>query len=149
VRTLKIPLIKGRLCDRSDTPESQPVAIINTSLVNLYWRNPGGSAKEMGPAFIKADEDPIGQQIRIAGSRPTEAYGPWRTIVGIVGDVKQHGLEWPRPGRSRVSCSASRRRIPATLGAVAALLTVVTLVASYMPARSATRVDPLEGLRSE
>jgi ABC-type antimicrobial peptide transport system permease subunit len=38
---------------------------------------------------------------------------------------------------------------PATLGAVAALLTIVTLVASSMPARSATRVDPLEGLRSE
>src|SRR4029434_4812292 len=37
-------------------------------------------------------------------------------------------------------------RDPATLGAVAALLTVVTLLASYMPARSATRVDPAEAL---
>ena len=35
--TLKIPLIRGRSFDRSDTPDSQPVAIINTSLVNLYW----------------------------------------------------------------------------------------------------------------
>jgi putative ABC transport system permease protein len=38
---------------------------------------------------------------------------------------------------------------PATLGAVAALLTVVTYWPCYMPARSASRVDPLEALRSE
>ena len=95
--TLKIPLIKGRSFDRSDTPESQPVAIITTSLVNLYWRNRGGDAKERGPAFINADEDPIGQQIRLAAGRPTEGYGPWRTIVGIVGDVKQHGLDQDTP----------------------------------------------------
>jgi ABC-type lipoprotein release transport system permease subunit len=40
-------------------------------------------------------------------------------------------------------------RDPATLGAVAALLTVVTLLACYMPARSAASIDPSEALRSE
>jgi putative ABC transport system permease protein len=282
--TLKIPLIKGRSFDRSDTPDSQPVAIINASLANLYWK---ARADESNfSAFVRQDEDPIGQQIRLAGSRPTEGYGPWRTIVGIVGDVKQHGLDQDPPqqiflpvvqqtrttvfavARTRGSVSSlsietairdldrsvpvfndrtveqvmreasSRRRVAAivlsvfagaavllaaiglygviaqtvterrqeigvrmalgatdaqilrmflrhalivvaigigagiagavaageslatlvfgvtvndavTLGTVAALLTAVTLLACYMPARSATRVDPSEALRSE
>ena len=55
------------------------MAIINNSLARKYWPN----------------EDPIGKQIR--QGYPSEPYGPWRTIVGVVGDIKQHGVDQETP----------------------------------------------------
>jgi putative ABC transport system permease protein len=77
--TLRIPLLKGRYFDLSDTPNSLPVAIINNSVAKAYW----------------PDQTPIGKQIR-GGSHGNE-YGPVRTVVGVVGDIKQHGVDQETP----------------------------------------------------
>ncbi len=72
-RTLGIPLREGRGFAASDGPQSQPVALIDETLARRHW--PTGS--------------PLGQRIQLGSS----GAGPWLTIVGVVGHVKQAGLD--------------------------------------------------------
>jgi putative ABC transport system permease protein len=73
---LGIPLIRGRLFDEHDGPDSRHVAVISESLAGERW--PG--------------QDPIGQTIEFGNMD-----GDLRllTIVGIVGDVHEYGLDAP------------------------------------------------------
>ncbi len=71
-RAMKIPLLRGRFFTASDNESAEKVAIINATLARKYW--PG--------------ENPIGRRI---GSG-FEGKGNWVTVVGVVGDIKQHGL---------------------------------------------------------
>ncbi|HMG05675.1 MAG TPA: ABC transporter permease [Chthoniobacterales bacterium] len=74
-----IPLIRGRLFQEGDGPDSPHVAVVSQSLAKRYWPN----------------EDPIGKQIEYGNMD-----GDLRllTIVGIVGDVRDNGLDRdPRP----------------------------------------------------
>jgi putative ABC transport system permease protein len=73
---MHIPIVRGRTLTEEDRADRPPVALINESFARKFW--PG--------------EDPIGQRVRV-GSATT---GPWREIVGIVGDVKQLSLEMER-----------------------------------------------------
>jgi predicted permease len=76
--TLGIPLREGRFFMDADTPDSQRVAIVNEQFARLVW--PAGDA--------------LGHQIRWGLDVPRN-QSPWMTIIGVVGDVKQAGLETP------------------------------------------------------
>ena len=75
--TLGIRLVRGRGPAAGDTAASTPVLVINET-----------TARTLFPS-----EDPIGKRVRFSRSRGFEQ--PWRTIVGIAGDVRQRGLETP------------------------------------------------------
>jgi putative ABC transport system permease protein len=71
--TLGIPLIDGRVFNERDGPRAQPVAVINLSMARRYW----------------GTGNPLGSRVRI---QLLSGPGPWMTIVGVVGDVRHHGL---------------------------------------------------------
>jgi len=75
-KTLGIPLVRGRLIGPADDENAPPVVVINQAMARRWW----------------GDEDPIGKRLRI-GSRKKEV--PWSTVVGIVGDVREVGLDQP------------------------------------------------------
>ncbi|HXG68897.1 MAG TPA: ABC transporter permease [Blastocatellia bacterium] len=76
LKTMGIPLRQGRYFDETDNAQSMPVAIINETMARQYW----------------PDENPIGKRFKIGG--PDEDI-PWLTVVGVVGDVRQMGLDVP------------------------------------------------------
>ena len=79
IRALGIPQVAGRGFTEADNENSAPVAIVNRRLAES--RFPG--------------QDPIGKKIQIQSGKKENGQYLWRTIVGVVADVKQHGLDQP------------------------------------------------------
>lgn len=73
--TMSIPLVAGRTFRPTDVTGSLPVVIINSRMARDYW--PNGS--------------PLGARLRMT----TDIDPVYRTIVGVVGDVRHDGLEAP------------------------------------------------------
>ncbi|MGH9441080.1 MAG: ADOP family duplicated permease, partial [Thermoanaerobaculia bacterium] len=71
--TLGIPVLAGRAFTDRDTESSPAVAVVSRTMARAHW--PGQS--------------PVGKRLKIgAASDPV----PWITIIGVVGDVRQHDL---------------------------------------------------------
>jgi predicted permease len=69
-RTMEIPLRKGRFFGEDDTAEKPQVVIIDEKFAQRFW----------------PDNDPVGKHLWFDPKKPI-------TIVGVVGGVKQYGLE--------------------------------------------------------
>jgi len=75
-RAIGTPLMRGRTFETRDAAQAPPVVIVNRAL-----------ARRLFP-----DVDPIGRRIRLVNP---EQSRDWRTIVGVVGDVRYQGLDDP------------------------------------------------------
>jgi macrolide transport system ATP-binding/permease protein len=72
--TLEIPLFSGREFMRSDDENAPPVAIVNQTMVERYWRG----------------QDPIGRRLQVKGR--------WARVVGVAADSKYASIrETPKP----------------------------------------------------
>jgi predicted permease len=70
---MKIPVLEGRSFGPQDGATTNPVVLVNETLARLYWPK----------------ESALGHRVRVCcGDRI-----PWATIVGVVKDVKQGGID--------------------------------------------------------
>jgi predicted permease len=77
-RVMQARLVRGRFFMESDEDGKEAVAIIDEATAFRYWPN----------------QDPFGRRLRL-GLNPTPAGTPqpWRTVVGIVKNIKSDGLD--------------------------------------------------------
>jgi putative ABC transport system permease protein len=87
---MRIPLLRGRLLQESDLAQgAAPVVVINQEMARRFW--PG--------------QDAIGRRLKY-GLDPG-AKNPWKTVVGVVADMRRQRLDEPaipymfQPGISR------------------------------------------------
>ena len=79
VRTLKIPLVRGRDFSDADTAAGARVALVNETFARRFFPN----------------ADPVGKQLDLAPPEslaPRIQAAPRLTIIGVIGDVKNSGL---------------------------------------------------------
>jgi predicted permease len=69
-----IPLLRGRLFEEHDTVDKERVILVDEFMAAQLWQG----------------QDPIGKRVRLGDSKST---APWRSVVGVVGRVKQYGLD--------------------------------------------------------
>ena len=79
-RALDIKLVAGRLLADSDDARAPRAVVVNDTFARTYF----------------ASDDPVGRRFRFVGRRgQVSKDAPFITIVGVVSDVKEDGLDQP------------------------------------------------------
>jgi putative ABC transport system permease protein len=68
LESLRVPLIEGRSVSDADGAGAPLVALVNQTMARRYWPN----------------RSPVGARLR----QGDEPVGQWRTVIGVVGDVR-------------------------------------------------------------
>jgi putative ABC transport system permease protein len=71
-----IPILEGRGFSDGDRADSAAVVLVTASTARSFW--PG--------------QDAVGKHVKAVWERE------WRTVVGVIADVKQYGMDQARPG---------------------------------------------------
>ncbi|HET9530011.1 MAG TPA: ABC transporter permease [Blastocatellia bacterium] len=79
LRAMGIALKSGRLISDEDRQDGMLVALVNESMARTLWPGQG----------------PLGKRISLSGGPNNPRL--WRTVVGVVADVKQYGLDKQPP----------------------------------------------------
>jgi predicted permease len=73
LRVMRASLVRGRFFTDGDEDGKQKIAIVDETTARRYWTN----------------RDPLGRRLRF-GQDPSQ---PWLTVVGVVKDIKNDGLD--------------------------------------------------------
>jgi predicted permease len=76
--TMGIPLLAGREFTARDTADAPKVAIVSERIVREYFAGGPGAA--------------LGRRVRVDDVR-VDGRGEWLTVVGVVADIRQRGLD--------------------------------------------------------
>ena len=83
--TMRIPLVRGRYFQESDTSSSQPVVVVDEKLAQRFWPN----------------QDPIGHRMYqpsdSADLLKTDEHTRWLSVVGVVRSVRMEDLSTGTP----------------------------------------------------
>ncbi|HZO56302.1 MAG TPA: ABC transporter permease [Bryobacteraceae bacterium] len=76
LRAMQPQLLAGRLLAEADDGNAAPAVVINETFSKRFYKSP---------------QDAVGRKIQADGNGP---QAPWRTIVGVVRDMKERGYDY-------------------------------------------------------